>query len=163
MAYLMGMAKEIERKFLVKSDAWLARSEASITIVQCYLAVTAERSIRVRISNGDKARLTLKFGSDLNVRDEFEYDIPLDEAREMQAFALGKVITKTRHHVRHAGYLYEVDVFSGDLDGLVVAELETPDRVQDDALPDWLGPDITGEIRYSNASLALNGFPHEAP
>jgi hypothetical protein len=87
MAYLMGMAKEIERKFLVKSDAWLARSEASITIVQCYLAVTAERSIRVRISNGDKARLTLKFGSDLNVRDEFEYDIPLDEAREMQAFS----------------------------------------------------------------------------
>jgi CYTH domain-containing protein len=61
--------------------------------------------------------------------------------------------------VRHQGYLYEIDVFNGDLDGLIVAELETADTVEDGRLPGWLGREVTGEIRYSNASLALNGFP----
>ncbi|MFC3751338.1 CYTH domain-containing protein [Aquamicrobium ahrensii] len=153
------MAREVERKFLVMDGDWRERAEARIAIVQFYLAITAERSVRVRISDGSKARLTLKFGSDLSARDEFEYDIPLADAREMRAFALGKIIVKTRHHVRHGGYLYEVDVFSGAHEGLVVAELETPDKVDDAALPDWLGREITGDIRYSNASLALNGFP----
>lgn len=153
------MAREVERKFLVRDGSWQERAEARISMVQFYLAVTGERSVRVRISNGSRARLTLKFGSDLRARDEFEYDIPLADAKEMQAFALGKVIVKTRHHVRHGGYLYEVDVFSGEHEGLVVAELETPDKVGNAALPDWLGREITGDIRYSNASLALNGFP----
>ena len=153
------MAREVERKFLVRDGSWQERAEARIAMVQFYLAITGERSVRVRISDGSKAKLTLKFGSDLSARDEFEYEIPLADAKEMQAFALGKVIAKTRHHVRHGGYLYEIDVFSGVLDGLVVAELETPDKVEDDALPDWLGSEITGDIRYSNASLALNGFP----
>lgn len=153
------MAKEIERKFLVKDGSWLAAAEKKIAIVQFYVAISAERSIRLRISNGKAARLTLKFGSDLAERDEFEYAVPLAEASEMMAFALGQVIRKTRHHVRHRDHLYEVDVFSGDLEGLVVAELETPDRVPDEALPAWIDREVTGEIRYSNASLALNGFP----
>ncbi|HEY4193477.1 MAG TPA: CYTH domain-containing protein [Mesorhizobium sp.] len=153
------MAKEIERKFLVANGSWLAAAEKKIAIVQFYLAISAERSIRLRISDGRKARLTLKFGSDLTERDEFEYPVPLDEATEMMGFAIGTTIRKTRHHVRHMNYLYEVDVFNGDLDGLVVAELETPDLVADAMLPGWLGREITGEIRYSNASLALNGFP----
>jgi CYTH domain-containing protein len=153
------MAKEIERKFLVKDGSWLAASERKIGIVQFYLAISAERSIRLRISDGKAAKLTLKFGSDLAERDEFEYAVPLAEAKEMMAFAVGTVIAKTRHHVRHQNYLYEVDVFSGDLDGLIVAELETPDRVPDTMLPAWLDREVTGEIRYSNASLALNGFP----
>lgn len=153
------MAKEIERKFLVTDGSWLTAAEKKIAIVQFYLAISAERSIRLRISDGKAAKLTLKFGSDLSERDEFEYSVPLADALEMKAFALGKVIEKIRHHVRHHGYLYEVDVFSGDLDGLVVAELETPDQVAQAMLPAWLGPEVTGEIRYSNASLALNGFP----
>ncbi|KQZ93976.1 adenylate cyclase [Mesorhizobium sp. Root157] len=153
------MAKEIERKFLVKDAAWRAAAEASIAIVQFYLAISAERSIRVRISDGKAAKLTLKFGSDLLQRDEFEYPVPLADAREMLAFAIGTVIRKTRHHVRHKNYLYEVDVFNGELDGLVVAELETADKVADDLLPAWLDREVTGELRYSNASLALNGFP----
>ncbi|MET3792960.1 CYTH domain-containing protein [Aquamicrobium terrae] len=153
------MAKEVERKFLVRDKSWQEQAQSRIAILQFYLAITAERSVRVRISNGGEARLTLKFGSDLSARDEFEYDIPLDDAKEMQAFALGTTIVKARYNVPHDGYLYEVDVFAGALDGLVVAELETPDRVADGALPEWLGPEITGDIRYSNASLALNGFP----
>lgn len=153
------MAKEIERKFLVRHASWRDGVEESVSIVQFYLAITSERSVRVRISDGERAKLTLKFGSDLSERDEFEYPVPLAEAREMLDFAIGTVIRKTRHHVRHEGYLYEVDVFNGDLEGLVVAELETPDKVAQVLLPTWLGEEVTGELRYSNASLALNGFP----
>jgi CYTH domain-containing protein len=156
------MAKEIERKFLVRSSAWRPAVESSTLIVQFYLAISSERSIRLRINDGGKARLTLKFGSDLAARDEFEYAVPLSEAREMMQFAIGAVIRKTRHHLRHNGYLYEIDVFEEPLDGLVVAELETPDRVPAEMLPAWLGQEVTGEIRYSNASLALNGFPQPA-
>jgi CYTH domain-containing protein len=153
------MAKEIERKFLVRSQAWRSAVQTSTLMVQFYLAISAERSIRVRISDGGNAKLTLKFGSDLLARDEFEYPVPLAEAREMMQFAIGTVIRKTRHNIIHKGYLYEVDVFSEPLDGLVVAELETPDSVPPEMLPSWLGREVTGEIRYSNASLALNGFP----
>jgi CYTH domain-containing protein len=153
------MAKEVERKFLLKDASWRAAVEDSISMVQFYLAISSERSIRVRILDGKSAKLTLKFGSDLSERDEFEYPLPLAEAREMLAFAVGMVIRKTRHHIRHNGYLYEVDVFNGELDGLVMAELETADTVGDDLLPAWIGEEVTGELRYSNASLALNGFP----
>ncbi|OQM74960.1 CYTH domain-containing protein [Manganibacter manganicus] len=153
------MVKEIERKFLVRDNTWREAVHKRIAIVQFYLAISAERSMRIRVSDGRKAKLTLKFGSDLAERDEFEYPVPLGDAAEMEAFAIGRIIRKTRHHVRHEGYLYEVDVFGAELEGLTVAELETPDRVPDELLPAWLGPEVTGQLRYSNASLALNGFP----
>lgn len=156
------MAKEIERKFLVRDGSWLKAVEARIAIVQFYLAISAERSIRVRVSDARSAKLTLKFGSDQAERDEFEYALPLADAEEMAAFAIGATIRKTRHHVRHRNYLYEIDVFADALDGLVVAELETPDRVPGEMLPSWLGREVTGELRYSNASLALNGYPELA-
>ncbi|RWF77079.1 MAG: CYTH domain-containing protein [Mesorhizobium sp.] len=156
------MVKEIERKFLVSGNEWRDLVEADIRIRQFYLAATPDRSVRVRVSNGASAKLTLKFGSKVRERDEFEYPIPLAEAEEMQAFAIGHVIEKTRHHVRHRGHLYEVDVFGGMLAGLVVAELETPEDVPDEMLPDWLGREVTGEQRFYNASLALRGIPEIA-
>jgi adenylate cyclase len=159
LGFSPAMAKEVERKFLVRNSAWLQSVEARIGICQFYLAVTDERSMRVRIKDGEKAQLTLKFGSDLRERDEYEYPIPLEQAHEMMDFALGTIIHKIRHHVRHQGYLYEVDVFSGALDGLVVAELETPDQVLDAMLPDWLGREVTGEQGFSNGALALHGKP----
>jgi hypothetical protein len=70
-----------------------------------------------------------------------------------------QVIEKRRHHVRHAGYLYEIDVFAGRLDGLIVAELETADQVPADRLPAWIGRELTGDMRYSNAMLALGDVP----
>lgn len=158
-----AMAKEIERKFLVGDDAWRQAVEASIAIVQAYVAIAADRSIRLRISDGSTARLTLKFGAGVAERDEFEYEVPLEDARQMMRFATGAVIHKTRHHVRHCGYLYEVDEFAGALDGLVIAELETPDKVETALLPAWLGAEVTTDIRFSNASLALNGYPEPAP
>ncbi|RVC44303.1 CYTH domain-containing protein [Mesorhizobium sp. M4A.F.Ca.ET.090.04.2.1] len=156
------MGKEVERKFLVSSAAWRDLAEADIRIRQFYLAAAPGRTVRVRISDDTSAELTLKFGSKARERDEFEYPIPLAEAEEMQAFAIGRVIEKTRHHVRHRGYLYEVDVFGGMLAGLVVAELETPEDVPDEMLPDWLGREITGESRFYTASLALGGIPEIA-
>jgi len=150
------MAKEVERKFLVRNDAWRSHVSRVIAIRQFYLSIGADRSTRVRISDGSSARLTFKFGSNLRERDEYEYPIPLDEALIMQAFAIGSLIEKSRHLVSHGGYTYEVDVFSGGLEGLIVAELETPDVVPDAALPDWLGREVTGDQRYSNAVMALS-------
>ncbi|TJV43678.1 MAG: CYTH domain-containing protein [Mesorhizobium sp.] len=156
------MGKEVERKFLVSSTAWRSLVEADIRIRQFYLAAASGRTVRIRISDGVSAKLTLKFGSKARERDEYEYPVPLAEAEEMLAFALGRVIEKTRHHVRHRGYLYEVDVFGGALAGLVVAELETPEDVPDEMLPDWLGREVTGEQKFYNASLALGGIPEIA-
>lgn len=156
------MGKEVERKFLVSSTAWRGLVETDIRIRQFYLATAPGRTVRIRISDGASAKLTLKFGQAKRERDEFEYPIPLAEAVEMLDFAIGRVIEKTRHHVRHRGYLYEVDVFGGALAGLVVAELETPEDVPDEMLPDWLGREVTGEQKYYNASLALGGIPEIA-
>jgi adenylate cyclase len=156
------MGKEVERKFLVTSTEWRELAEADIRILQFYLAAGPGRTVRIRISDGTSAKLTLKFGSKARERDEYEYPIPLSEAMEMLDFAIGRVIEKTRHHVRHRGYLYEVDVFGGPLAGLVVAELETPEDVPDEMLPDWLGREVTGEQKFYNASLALGGIPEIA-
>ena len=150
------MAKEVERKFLVRSDAWRNHVSRIIAIRQFYLSIGADRSTRVRVSDGSSAKLTFKFGSNLPERDEYEYLIPLDEAFSLQAFAIGSLIEKCRHLVPHGGYIYEVDVFNGELEGLIVAELETPDHVPDTALPEWLGREVTGDQRYSNAVLALS-------
>ena len=154
------MAKEIERKFLVANDEWRGHVTAVLPIRQFYLVAAPDRTVRVRIRDG-KALLTLKFGVQAKERDEFEYPIPISEAEEMLAFVRGNVIEKTRHHVRHGGYLYEVDVFAGALEGLVLAELETQDDVPDTALPSWLGREVTGQPAYYNASLALVGRPVE--
>ena len=153
------MAKEIERKFLVTSDDRRGQAGAKTAIRQFYLVAVNGRSLRVRIRDGSSAVLTLKFGAHGRERDEFEYPIPLRDAEEMQEFAVGLVIEKTRHEVRHNGYVYEVDVFAGALAGLVIAELETPDDIPVAKLPLWLGREVTGESAFYNASLARNGLP----
>ncbi len=153
------MAKEVERKFLVSGDGWSGLSEVALPIRQFYLAATPGRSVRVRVSGGNSATLTLKFGEHRRERDEFEYPIPLEEADELAEFAIGHVIEKIRHHIWHHGYLYEVDVFGGALSGLVIAELETADDVPDALLPAWLGREVTGDGAYYNASLARHGLP----
>ncbi|KJS21228.1 MAG: adenylate cyclase, partial [Hoeflea sp. BRH_c9] len=93
------MAKEIERKFIVDSNAWRAAAATSKSIVQAYVAIDGDTSVRVRISDGAEARLTLKSGSSGMTRDEFEYPIPLADARELVAASRGRLIAKTRHIV----------------------------------------------------------------
>jgi CYTH domain-containing protein len=152
------MAKEIERKFLVKGDAWRKAASARHSIVQFYLAAGEDRSVRIRIHDAKTALLTLKFGTGTRERDEFEYEIPPPDAAEMQAFALGNV-EKTRHLVEHDGHVFEIDEFHGALEGLVMAELETPEAADVAALPGWIGEEVTDDPAYTNASLATVGRP----
>ncbi|TWG91368.1 CYTH domain-containing protein [Mesorhizobium sp. J18] len=157
---MAAMAEEVERKFLIAGDSWQAESRPeAIAIRQFYVVAEPDRSVRIRIMNGEKATLTLKFGAQARVRQEFEYPLALDEALGLQSFAIGNVIEKTRNIVPHGGFLYEVDVFGGALAGLVIAELETDQDVPATSLPPWLGREVTGDSAYYNASLALKGFP----
>jgi CYTH domain-containing protein len=153
------MAKEIERKFLVGGDAWRAAASSRHSIVQFYLVATGDRSVRIRVRDGEKALLTLKFGSGARERDEFEYAIPLSDASEMRPFAVGETIEKTRHLVGHEGRVFEVDEFHGGLDGLVLAELETPEAASVVSLPGWIAEEVTDDPAYTNAALAVAGWP----
>ncbi|WP_265520063.1 CYTH domain-containing protein [Nitratireductor luteus] len=153
------MPTESERKFLVVDDGWRAETMEASPIRQLYLFVGPDRSVRLRFRADRTPMLAFKFGAHARNRQEYEYPVPMEEAEEMARFAVGNVIEKTRNLVRHRGYVYEVDEFSGALAGLVVAELETEDEVADADLPAWLGMEITGNPAYYNASLALNGLP----
>jgi CYTH domain-containing protein len=153
------VATESERKFLVVGDAWRACGGEAVAIVQFYVFAEPDRSARVRMRGDGKATITIKFGDHGRHREEFEYPVPFADAEEMRSFAAGRIIEKTRHHVRWGGYIYEVDVFDGELSGLVVVELETADEVADADLPPWLGREVTGDSAYYNSSLALYGKP----
>ncbi len=148
------MATEIERRFLVRDTGFLTGNTGE-KIVQGYVAKEAgAMTTRVRI-RGERAYLTLK-GPSLDItRDEFEYPIPLADARQMLARYCGsRIIEKTRHIVEHAGQFFEVDVFHGRHAGLIVAELELAHPGQKVERPAWLGPEITRDKRYGNFALA---------
>ncbi|MBP8939449.1 MAG: CYTH domain-containing protein [Agrobacterium sp.] len=150
------MAKEIERKFLVAGGEWRDEVTHSMAFRQAYVASLENRSVRVRIVNGRDATLTIKIGASALVRDEYEYSIPLQDAEELMASAPGVVIEKTRHTVDHSGFTWEIDVFEGRYQGLVVAEVEMNDENASPDLPPWLGKEVTGDRRFSNQSLAMD-------
>ncbi len=155
------MAKEIERKFLVSHDGWRDGADKGSVLRQAYIVTMEDRSVRVRISDETTARMTVKVGKSALVRDEFEYDIPLSDARDLIDLAVGIVIEKVRYRVPHAGFVWEVDVYDGALLGLVIAEVEMKSEDDRPDLPDWLGKEVSGERRYSNHYLALAGHPPE--
>ena len=157
------MALEIERKFLVDNDAWRDAVERSHTLTQAYLAIDGDTSVRVRIKDGESARLTVKVGKTGMTRSEFEYPVTLSDAREMVEAGRDRLIEKTRHIVSHGGFVWEVDVFAGALSGLIVAEVEMGSETDNPALPGWLGREVTGEPAWTNAMLASNGRPVDAP
>jgi CYTH domain-containing protein len=152
------MAKEIERKFLVRNDRWRSQADMGTTMRQGYLAAMDDRTIRIRIADGRSARLTIKIGTGTLTRDEFEYEIPLEDAEEMMRAAIGTVIAKTRYRVPGHAHTWEIDVFAEPYDGLIVAEVEMQTETDDPALPDWLGAEVTNDRRYSNYALAIQ--PH---
>lgn len=155
------MAKEIERKFLVKSDGWRSEVSSSSDFLQAYVASGDDRSVRVRIIDGKRAKLTIKIGEHLFARDEFEYEIPLADAEEMAQNAIGVVLEKTRHEVEHGGYTWEVDVYDGAYKGLIVAEVEVEEEGALPDIPDWIGREITGDWRYSNMVMATEDLSGE--
>lgn len=153
------MGQEIERKFLTSSRSWQVAVSKISDIAQVYLAATDSASVRVRIKDDEKAFLTIKSAEAGPSRLEFEYPIPVDEAKALFELRIGHVVEKRRHVVVFEGSHWEVDLFRGVLDGLVVAELELDDAEQQFHKPDWLGEEVTHDRRYYNASLAMHGLP----
>ncbi|KQS76568.1 adenylate cyclase [Rhizobium sp. Leaf384] len=148
------MAKEIERKFLVKHAGWRTAAGPGATMRQGYLAAMDDRTIRIRLINGESARLTIKIGTGMLTRDEFEYEIPLADGEELIASAIGTVIAKTRYRVQGETHVWEVDVFEEPYAGLIVAEVEMQTETDSLAMPDWIGEEVTDDRRYSNFALA---------
>ena len=152
------MGLEIERKFLVRDDAWRAQAVRSLRLRQGYLANTARSSVRVR-SSGDTAWLSVKSMTRELVRLEFEYRIPVAEAAQMlDALCEPPLLDKVRHYVPVGRHEWEVDEFLGDNAGLVVAELEldAPDERYEP--PAWLGAEVTHEARYYNFNLVARPY-----
>ena len=152
------MASEIERKFLVRDDSWRAAVTAAVSMRQGYLPGQETASVRVRIAGGD-ARLNIKSATLAVSRLEYEYPLPLADAEEMlERLCAGPLIEKTRHHVPWEGHLWEVDVFSGDNAGLVVAEIELGHPDEPFARPPWLGEEVSHDPRYYNVSLVEHPY-----
>ncbi len=151
------MPREIERKFLPKSDAWRAQVRQSRPMSQGYLASSGNVSVRVRVA-GDEAWLNIKAGGLVASRQEYEYPVPVGEARELLALAEGPLIVKTRHFVEHGGSTWEIDEFHGDNLGLVVAELELDSEDATFARPPWLGVEVTQLRRYYNVCLVTHPY-----
>jgi adenylate cyclase len=150
------MAIEIEKKFLLKDDRWRGAVERSLSMRQAYMGGDGV-SVRVRFE-GDQARLNIKQMRIGPSRQEFEYAIPLADARRLMELAQGGGTEKTRHFLRYAGLLWEIDEFHGDNEGLIVAELELSSEDQAFDRPPWLGQEVTGEERYYNVALARHPF-----
>lgn len=154
------MGIEIERKFLVRDARWQAAVESESRLIQGYLSADVRLTVRVR-QRDDQAVLTLKGATRGLTRAEFEYPIPLADAQAMLAeLAVGALIDKRRYLVREAGQLWEVDVFAGENHGLVLAELELHHEHQLFERPDWLGDEVSDDLRYFNANLARHPFCH---
>ncbi|MEA5668866.1 CYTH domain-containing protein [Stenotrophomonas sp. MH1] len=158
------MGIEIERKFLVTNDDWRAAAHAVIPMAQGYINDTAamdsgaqKASVRVRIQ-GDAAYLNIKSRELGHTRQEFDYPIPVGDARDLLALCVGGLIDKRRHLVHHGGLLWEVDEFLGDNAGLVVAEVELQSADQAFDRPGWAGAEVTDELRYYNLALASHPY-----
>ena len=151
------MALEIERKYLVDLEK-LGTLENGTRIKQGYLSTNKEAVVRVRVKN-DKAYLTIK-GSNIGVtRLEFEYEIPLDEANEMLDKLCQKpVIDKTRYLINHENHIWELDIFYGENEGLVVVEVELSSEDETIILPSWVKEEVTTDARYYNSNLMKHPF-----
>ncbi len=148
-----GMAHEIERKFLVRGDAWRAAARERLEIRQGYLCLDPERTVRVRLTGG-AGFLTIKGLTRGRTREEFEYPIPATDAETLLPLCLPPLLEKTRHLVEHKGKVWEIDEFHGRNDGLIVAEIELDSEDEEVPMPDWIEREVTDDPRYFNARLA---------
>ncbi len=151
------MGREIERKFLVRSADWSQEATSARPLRQGYLAIEGGINVRVR-ADGKRAWLTIKGRGEGITRPEFEYEIPVGDAAALLALCHGRVVEKTRHLVPAETLCWEIDEFTGDNTGLVVAEIELPDEDTPVPQPAWLGEEVTTDPRYLNANLAVHPF-----
>ncbi|MGN0220026.1 MAG: CYTH domain-containing protein [Muribaculaceae bacterium] len=148
------MAKEIERKYLVTSTDYRDMASRVRHITQAYLSTDPRSTVRLRIIDG-RGKLTVKGITRGATRDEWEFDIPADDACDMiEACACSKIIDKDRYIVDYEGHRWEVDEFHGEHEGLVVAEIELGDEAERFEKPGFIGREVTGDTRYYNSSLA---------
>lgn len=152
------MSFEIERKFLVRGDAWRGLVSDQTTIRQAYLASGGKSSTRIRIRGDGTATLTIKSRPVDLRRLELEYPIPVLQAEALMQLREGSIIEKTRHVVPHGNQTWEVDVFSGENLGLIIAEVELGDVDQKIELPPWIGREVTAQPQYYNSYLVQQPF-----
>ena len=149
------MAIEIERKFLVVGEAW--RTAPAVYFCQGYLNRSKERTVRVRVA-GELGYLTIKGATIGASRAEFEYEIPLEDAKQLLTLCDVPLIEKYRRTINYEGMLWELDEFLGENQGLVVAEIELESESQFFAKPDWVGVEVTADARYYNSNLSVHPF-----
>lgn len=149
------MALEIERKFLVDEENLPAQILLNgEKISQGYLCVEPARTVRVRVK-GKRGFLTIKSSNVGIVRQEFEYEIPLDDAQELLKLCAPNVLEKIRYKIEYAGKIWEVDVFGGRHSGLILAEVELLSADEVVELPTWIGKEVSEDPRYFNSNLTL--------
>ncbi|WP_019626771.1 CYTH domain-containing protein [Thioalkalivibrio sp. ALJT] len=151
------MGREIERKFLLNSDAWREGVVRSRRMRQGYLCGNDRASIRVRVDD-EGANLNIKSATLGVERDEYQYPIPAEEAHRLLDTLAGPQVEKTRYWVDVEGWEYEIDVFEGANAGLIVAELELPSSDAEFPRPAWLGDEVSHDPRYYNTELARNPY-----
>ena len=151
------MGREIERKFLVTGDSWRTGSHGSL-YRQGYLSTLKERVVRVRTFD-KRGFLTVKGITTGISRPEYEYEIPFKDASEMlDTLCERPLIEKIRYRKEHRGMIWEIDMFLGDNEGLVLAEVELESRTQQFTFPSWIGEEVSEDPRYFNANLVKNPF-----
>ena len=153
------ISMEIERKFLVLSSDYRQEAKSSSQIIQGFLNTNPERTVRIRIK-GDQAFLTIKGKSNAagTIRKEWEVEIDRNEALSMLDICEGPIIKKKRYFIQKGDHEFEVDEFSGDNSGLILAEIELMDEDEDFIRPSWLGEEVTGDIRYYNSQLSKTPY-----
>ena len=150
---------EIERKFLVLSNDFLQEAFTKKRIVQGYLNSNPERTVRIRIKE-DKGFLTIKGKGNATgtTRLEWETEIPLEDAERLLPICESGIIEKIRYEIKVGNHIYEVDVFEGENEGLVIAEIELQSEVEPFEKPSWLGKEVTNDERFYNACLSIKPF-----
>ncbi|MCE7996033.1 MAG: CYTH domain-containing protein [Roseivirga sp.] len=151
------MAIEIERKFLLSNSSWREEIYGSWQISQGYLSSAPERTVRVRILD-QQAFITIKSKTQGTKRAEFEYEIPIRDARELILLCENSIIEKVRYLVKIENKTWEIDEFAGDNQGLIVAEVELETEEETITLPRWVGKEVSDKPRYFNASLIRHPY-----
>lgn len=148
------VALEIERKFLVVNDRWRDHVSVKQELKDGFLSRDADKKVRVR-SFGDRATLTVKSRAAGMRRDEFEYEIPVADAESMLGLCDEMVVERTRHLVPWLGHTWEVDVFHGVLEGIVIAEIELASETTLFERPSWVGAEVTSDPRFKKINLLM--------
>lgn len=149
---------EIERKFLLSKLPDDIKSLPATFIEQGYLNTDKERTTRIRVTSANEAFLTVKGATHGITRVEVETPIDPVKARDMLALCEASIVSKWRRIVEHEGHIWEVDVFTGDNEGLVIAEIEFSSEAETFALPSWVGAEVSHDRRYGNSALASKPF-----